>query len=176
VGTIMVAGLRSRQSLEHLFSRAAKSVNLVARLLRRRPFIHDQGVRNTAAQLHEAAAQVRQHPERYALPAFHALGVEVLSAGMLYLLALSQRGNIGFEAALAAYAISLLFSMIAITPSGLGFVEASLSVLLVSFGLPRQPAIAAALEYRLFEFWMPVALGAPSLFALRHLQPRTAPT
>jgi uncharacterized membrane protein YbhN (UPF0104 family) len=43
----------------------------------------------------------------------------------------------------------------------------------VSFGLPPRPAIAAALLYRLFEFWLPVLLGGLSLLALRYLQPRS---
>ncbi|MBI5284553.1 MAG: hypothetical protein HY874_05610, partial [Chloroflexi bacterium] len=42
-----------------------------------------------------------------------------------------------------------------------------LSVLLVSFGVPRHHAIAAALGYRFFEFWLPLLLGAMSLHLLR---------
>jgi uncharacterized protein (TIRG00374 family) len=83
----------------------------------------------------------------------------------------SVGAHISLDHALAVYAISLLFSMIAVTPSGLGFVEASLSVLLISFGVERQTAIAAALAYRLFEFWLPMALGIGSL-ALLHSNQR----
>jgi glycosyltransferase 2 family protein len=173
VGTVIASSLRSQESLERLYLLAARPVNFVARLLRRQPFVDSEAAHTTTTELYEAVTHVRQHPRRYVLPAFHALGVEMLSAGILYLMALSQRANIGFEAALAAYAISLLFSMIAITPSGLGFVEASLSVLLVSFGMSTHPAIAVALGYRLFEFWLPVLLGALSLLILRYVQPET---
>jgi len=173
LGTAIASGLRSQESLERLYLLAARPLNFVARLVRRRPLVDSEAAHKTTTELYEAATYMRQHPRRYVLPAFHALGVEVLSAAILYLMALSQRANIGFEAALAAYAISLLFSMIAITPSGLGFVEASLSVLLVSFGMSPHPAIAAALEYRLFEFWLPVLLGALSLLMLRYVQPET---
>jgi len=173
VGAGIASSLRSQESLERLYLVAARPLNVAARLLRRQPFVNSEAAHKTTTELYEAVTHVRRHPGRYALPAFHALGVELLSAGILYLMALSQRANIGFEAALAAYAISLLFSMIAITPSGLGFVEASLSVLLVSFGMSAHPAIAAALEYRLFEFWLPVLLGALSLLILRSVQPET---
>jgi uncharacterized protein (TIRG00374 family) len=173
VGTAMASGLRSQESLERLYLLATRPLNFVARLLRRQPFVDSEAAHKTTTEIYEAVTYVRQHPRRYVLPAFHALAVELLSAAILYLMALSQRANIGIEAALAAYAISLLFSMIAITPSGLGFVEASLSVLLVSFGMSTQPAIAAALEYRLFEFWLPVLLGALSVLALRHVRPET---
>jgi uncharacterized membrane protein YbhN (UPF0104 family) len=44
------------------------------------------------------------------------------------------------------------------------------SLLLVSFGIERDTAIAAALGYRVFQFWLPVALGAASLPVLRRIQ------
>jgi uncharacterized protein (TIRG00374 family) len=175
VGTAMATGLRSQEALERLYLRVARPLNIIARLFRRKPFVNDETAHKTTAELYEAVAHMRKRPTRYVVPGFHALGVEILSAVLLYFIALSQRTNIGFESALAAYAISLLFSMIAITPSGLGFVEASLSVLLVSFGVPRNAAIAAALEYRLFEFWLPVLLGGLSVLALRRAQPETVP-
>ena len=41
------------------------------------------------------------------------------------------------------------------------------SVLLVSFGIPKTSAIAIALTFRFFDFWLPVLLGAASLLILR---------
>ncbi len=165
VGVAM--SLRNRALLERLFMVASRPPNVLARLLGRRPFVERPSARRAAAELYDAIMHIRRRPGRFVLPAGHALAVELLSAFLLYTVARAFHGNLGFEAALAAYAISLLFSMIAITPSGLGFVETSLSVLLISFGMPRQDAIATALGYRLFEFWLPVLLGAISLWWVR---------
>lgn len=162
----IAAGLRSEASLERLYLLAGRPLNMAARLLRRPPIVHRETAHETVSELYEAVGHVRRHPVHYALPMAHALGVEVISAGMLYLIARALHADIGVDAALAGYAISLLFSMIAITPAGLGFVEASLSVLLVSFGVPRHDAITIALGYRLFEFWLPVLLGAIALRVL----------
>jgi uncharacterized protein (TIRG00374 family) len=166
----MVLGLRSQEALERLYLLAAKPMNFLARLFRRQPFVQRQSAHETTTDLYEAVAQVRRHPARYVVPSLHALAVELLAAAMLYLVARSLGADISLEQALAAYAISLLFSMVAITPAGLGFVEVSLSVLLVSFGAAKPNAIAAALGYRLFEFWLPVLLGAISLAVLHFMQ------
>lgn len=166
-GLVLAVGLRSEAALGRLYLLAAYPANAAARLFRRAPFIDRCAARETVGELYEAVDHVKRNPRRYALPFAHALGVEVISAAMLFLIARALHANISVQAALAGYTISLLFSMVAITPSGLGFVEVSLSVLLVSFGLTRADAIAVALGYRLFEFWLPVLLGAVALQALR---------
>jgi len=167
VGVVLAVGLRSEAALERLYVLAASPANAVARMLRRAPLIDRGAARETAGELYEAVDHVKRNPQRYAVPFAHALGVELISAATLFLIARALHANISVQAALAGYAISLLFSMVAITPSGIGFVEVSLSVLLVSFGLRRADAIAVALGYRLFEFWLPVLLGAVALQALR---------
>ncbi len=172
VGGAVIVGLRSQQSLERVLLLAVWPLNAVARILRRDPFVPAESLSETAAELRQGVERIRGNPRGYALPAAHALAVELLSALVLYLVAVGLNANIGFDRALAGYAIALLFSMIAITPSGLGFVEASLAVLLVSFGVPRSNAIVATLGYRLFEFWVPVALGGISLWLLRRPRSR----
>ncbi len=172
VGGTVIVGLRSRESLERLFLLAASPLNAVARIIRHAPFVRVESLSETAGELHQGVERIRGNPRGYVLPAAHALAVELLSALVLYLVAVGLHANIGFDRALAGYAIALLFSMIAITPSGLGFVEASLAVLLVSFGVPRSNAIVATLGYRLFEFWVPAALGGISLWLLRRPRSR----
>ncbi len=167
LGGAAALGMRSEASLERMYGLATRPLNLAARMLRRPQVVDRAAAREHAAELYDAIAHMKQHPRSYVVPAAHALGVELLGVAVLYLVALALHADISFELALAAYAISLLFSMIAIKPAGLGFVEASLSVLLVSFGVGQTEAIAVALGFRLFDFWLPVALGALSLRLLR---------
>jgi hypothetical protein len=169
-GAVPVAAVSSRQALERVYLLALRPVNAVARLLRRPPLVDIESARASANELYDAITFVRRRPTRYVIPFLHALGVELLAAALLYLMAHAVHANISVQQALSAYAISLLFSLVAITPSGIGFVEVSLSVLLVSFGVGRNTAIAAAIGYRAFEFWLPVALGAASLPVLHRIQ------
>jgi uncharacterized protein (TIRG00374 family) len=167
---IVVVGwlaVRRAERLERLALLAARPVNAIARRFGRPAIITEDNAREMASELHEAARNVLQHRARYLVPFGSALMVEFLSAGLLFLVALALHAHITFTTALAVYAISLLFTMIAVTPAGLGFVEASLSVLLVSFGLDKTHAIAVTLAFRFFDFWVPMLLGAVSLYMLR---------
>jgi uncharacterized protein (TIRG00374 family) len=169
-GAVPVAAISSRRALERVYLLAVGPLNRIAWLLRRPPLVDVESARASATDLYDAITFVRKRPAKYLLPFLHALGVEVLAATLLYLMAHAVHANINVQQALSAYAISLLFSLVAITPSGLGFVEVSLSVLLVSFGVERNTAIAAAIGYRAFEFWLPVVLGAASLPVLNRIQ------
>jgi len=61
---------------------------------------------------------------------------------------------------LLAYVISIAFTLVPITPGGLGFVEAGLTTILVLAGVGTDQAILATLVYRLFSFWLPIPVGA----------------
>ena len=132
----------------------------------------DDTAMEAADELYEAVSDLRREPARYAQPLAHALLVEALGIGVLFTTARALGANITPAQAVIAYAVAVLSSMIAITPSGLGFVEASLAGLLVSFGVPLHHAVAAGLAYRFFEFWLPIIIGS---IAVRALAVRKAP-
>jgi len=170
VGAVPIVALRSKQSLERTYLLVSRVLNRLARLLRRKPFVQMDSSRAAAGELYDAVDYVKRRPFGYLLPFLHAMGIEAFAAAMLYFMAHAVHADITVTQAISAYAVSLLFSLIAITPSGIGFVEVSLSVLLISFGVSRDSAIAAAIGYRAFEFWLPVLLGAASLPVLQYIQ------
>ena len=47
----------------------------------------------------------------------------------------------------------------AVTPGGLGFVEAGLTATLALAGVKTGDAVLATLAYRLFSYWVPLPLG-----------------
>ena len=163
VALIAATGLRSRTALEGTLVAFVRPLNSLARRFLRRPLLAEETVREGAGRFYETALRLKQRPARFLLPLSHAVAVELLSALLLFLVARALGANIGFEVALAGYVLSLLFSLVSITPGGIGFAEASLAVLLVSFGVAQPAAIAIALVFRLFDFWLPAALGALSL-------------
>jgi uncharacterized protein (TIRG00374 family) len=167
VGAAIVVASRSERSLERVYLRGVRPLNGIAARLGHSPVAVEASVREHASELYGAVSEVRRNPAHFALPALHAVGVDLFSALMLFAVARALHSGISAETALAAYATSMLFSMVAITPGGLGVVEASLSVVLVSLGVPRHNAVAVALGYRAFEFWLPVAIGSVSLLLLR---------
>ena len=57
------------------------------------------------------------------------------------------------------YALGLAAAMVGPLPGGLGATEASLTALLVAAGAAAPAAAAAVLAFRLFDFWLPTAIG-----------------
>ncbi len=124
------------------------------------PDANGDSAEDLPGDLYEAFNDLRREPARYARPMAHALLVEVLGVTVLFASARALGADIGIAGAIAVYAVSVLFSMVSITPSGLGFVEASVTGFLVSLGVPLHHAVAASLAYRFFEFWVPLLIGA----------------
>jgi uncharacterized protein (TIRG00374 family) len=67
----------------------------------------------------------------------------------------------------AAYGIANVLAVIPITPGGLGIIEASVGGLLVSFGVTASVATYAVLGWRLFNYWLPIPVGAGTYISLR---------
>jgi phosphatidylglycerol lysyltransferase len=66
--------------------------------------------------------------------------------------------------ALIGYVVATMFLAISPFMRGLGAVEISLTLILVSFGIPQIQAISITFLYRFFEFWLPLFTGALSFF------------
>jgi uncharacterized protein (TIRG00374 family) len=67
---------------------------------------------------------------------------------------------------LLAYGAAQLAAILPITPGGLGVVEGSLTVALVTFGGAQTSTVAAVLLYRLISFWLVLPVGWGSWTAL----------
>lgn len=75
--------------------------------------------------------------------------------------------DVGPSVALVAYSTSVVFFIVGVLPGGLGFVEASLGVILAGYGLATPMAAAAVVLYRLLELWLPLTVGAVAARRLR---------
>jgi len=67
---------------------------------------------------------------------------------------------------LVAYGLAFVMAALPLTPGGLGIVEAVLVPTLVGFGATRGVVALGVLAYRLFNFWLPIPVGAASYVSL----------
>jgi uncharacterized membrane protein YbhN (UPF0104 family) len=93
------------------------------------------------------------------------LWMAVYNAGQFLLLLLCVRllgadtTELGWIEVLAAYAFANVLTTIAITPSGVGFVEAGAVAVLIAFGGQEAGSAAAVFLYRGFTYLMEIPLG-----------------
>jgi uncharacterized membrane protein YbhN (UPF0104 family) len=90
----------------------------------------------------------------------------VYNAGQFALLLLCVRllgtdtHELGWVEVLAAYAFANVLTTVAVTPSGVGFVEAGAVAALIAFGGPEAASAAAVFLFRGFTYLMEIPLGA----------------
>lgn len=91
-----------------------------------------------------------------------SLGNWVADCGCLALSFMAVGAGVPWRGLLLAYGAGQLASTLPFTPGGLGVVEGSLTVALVTFGGGKFSTVAAVLVYRLISYWLllPVGWGA----------------
>jgi putative heme transporter len=83
----------------------------------------------------------------------------VLDCGCLALSFLAIGAGIPWRGLLLAYGAGQLAANLPITPGGLGVVEGSLTIALVTFGGAETSTVAAVFLYRILSFWAELPVG-----------------
>ena len=96
-----------------------------------------------------------------------ALANWLTDIGVLAMSIMALGGAVPWRSLLLIYGLATLIGSLGITPGGLGLVEGTLCLGLVSTGLPAALALAAVLLYRLVSFWLVMATGWLVLLWLR---------
>jgi uncharacterized protein (TIRG00374 family) len=146
VVTVVVAATRSRSAIRTLHA-------LPARLRRREP---DHAA---ADELFDAIQQIRARPASV-VPVFGLmLMIELVSISMIWFCLAAYGQPVGIAVPIVGYGVSVLFSLISVLPAGIGFAEASLGAVFVSFGVSGSVAAVVVLTYRTLETWLPLVTG-----------------
>jgi uncharacterized protein (TIRG00374 family) len=67
----------------------------------------------------------------------------------------------------AAYGIANVLGVLPVTPAGLGVIDSTAPLLLVSFGVTRSVATLGVLSWRLVNYWLPIPAGAAAYISLK---------
>ena len=157
----LATAARSRSSVRALFRIPTRLLDIVRR---RAPHPVDPA---PADALFDATLLIRRRFRHLAVVEAHALMAQLIGMATLWV-ALSAVGEpVHPIVPVVGYAIALLFSQVSVVPGGLGFVEVSLGAVLVRFGAHGASAAAAVLVFRLFQLWLPLAIGTWCARSLR---------
>jgi uncharacterized protein (TIRG00374 family) len=154
---IMYVGYRNPDPLINLLTPIERFINRLAKRLFKKqlePWAH-----KAVDSFSEAGGKIRERP-RQALKVF---GFSVLASSFELACFCLVGVAFGLESApvlIGGYVVATLFSWVAITPQGVGVVEAMLVVALAASRVNATMATAIALVYRGIVFWMPFAIGA----------------
>ena len=161
-----VTAARSRSALRTLYALPGRAKARVRTWFGREAGTASDST-EAADELYAAVSWLRDDLRVIGPPVLHALIVEVIGVATVWAVLLSLGTGSGLDVALVAYSIGVLFSIVGVLPAGLGFAEASLGAVFVSFGVPAATAAAAVIIYRLFEVWIPFLAGAWAVSTLK---------
>ena len=158
VVSALIAASRSRAAVRRIYGLPEQIRARMLRLLHRHHTPNQS--HESADELFDAVQIVRSRPLAV-LPAIGGgLGIEIVSVAIVWVALRSFGVHTGITVPLVGYAVSTMFSIVGVLPAGLGFAEASLGAVLVSYSVSGPVAAAVVITERAFEVWIPLALGA----------------
>lgn len=155
--TMMIVGYKNPSALIRILTPIARLVNLVLVKLKRQPLA--PWVNKLVASFSEAAALIKNNPK----PTLQAFGCSLIASccelACFCLVGIAFGVTIP-EALVCGYVTATLFAMVSITPQGVGFVEAFVTIAFTSFGVSAAAGVTIGVVYRGIVFWMPFLIGA----------------
>jgi len=77
----------------------------------------------------------------------------------------------GVGVLLAAYVVGIVVWLTSFIPQGVGLVEAAMTIVLISFGVPAVTATTVSLVFRGLTFWLPFVAGFVALRKVKTFEP-----
>lgn len=77
----------------------------------------------------------------------------------LYFLAFALDFKLTFAASFITFTLMKFLSMVSFIPGALGIFEGGMTLVLITFSVPAELALAATLLFRAFTFWLPMPIG-----------------
>jgi uncharacterized protein (TIRG00374 family) len=165
LGMIALAGFGA---LIYAFTRGEDSAKrFVQRISRMLPRVKPEQIEAVLTRIGESLRRLGQNKERRRSAITWATLNWLLDAASLWSFLAALGKYVNPVELFAAYGIANVLAVIPITPGGLGFVEASLPLVLTSFGVVKNISLLAVLGWRLVNFWLPIPVGAICYLSLR---------
>jgi uncharacterized protein (TIRG00374 family) len=139
--------------------RARRGAHRVRALLTRRTVADQADGRATVDEVSRVLVAARDDRARARQVLVSALAAKLVGFVTLFLVVDALGLAVGLVPLGAIYVLGLAAAMAGPLPGGLGATEASMTVLLVAAGAGSVPAAAAVVAFRLFDFWVPTAIG-----------------
>jgi phosphatidylglycerol lysyltransferase len=173
--TFISLAVRRPTWLSRILGWIQQLVNWVGRLFRKPELFKPEWVKKTTTEFTNAALALASHPGRVVKTFIIALLTHLSSMLSLYAICLAFYKPLSLEVLLATYFIMFLFTVVSITPQGVGIVEGAMVLVMGSFGMASESSTVITLAFRGLSFWLPLFIGFILLRQLRMFNPKARP-
>jgi uncharacterized protein (TIRG00374 family) len=155
----LILAMKAPHILGRVLATGARWFNRAGRLIRRKDIFDIDRAYSFANELSDGMAKVRGQPRRLLLPLLLAMTNKALLIVVLLLIFLAFNTAFTAGTLIAGFGIAYLFVIVSPTPSGLGIVEAAMTLILRSLRVPLEAATVITLAFRGLTFWLPWLIG-----------------
>ncbi len=146
--------------------------NTPIRWLTKKDLIHKTRINEIAENMYQNLVHLKKNTYKLVLPGLFGLATHIIAIIMLGYIFVAFGYPITLSIILVGFSMAVLFSLISITPGGVGFVEGAMVVAFRSVGVPVEIALLVTFIFRGLTFWLPFIGG---LVALRYLHQQIVP-
>lgn len=162
-GLVLVMGMRSPVLLAGVLTRLGTILNRLLHPILRRDSVDIYRARPFAKDVYEGLQIVRKTPGKLLLPAALGFSGKALLIVILGLIFVAFGQPFTITMLIASFSIGYLFYIVSPTPSGIGFVEGAMTLVMTSLGLTLAVSAVIALAFRGVTFWLTVLYGMLAL-------------
>jgi uncharacterized protein (TIRG00374 family) len=163
IGLMLLLGLRSPELLRRVLAAIGGLLNRMLQPILKRDYLELSRVEAFSRDVNEGLQEVRQTPKGLLLPAALAFSSKALLISILSLVFIAFRQPFSPGTLIAAFSIGYLFYIVSPTPSGIGFVEGAMTLVLSSLRVPLPTAAVIAIAFRGITFWLTILYGMAAL-------------
>jgi len=157
--SVLYVGLKWPERLGNALAWMAKKTNWLARKLKRKKPLEVEEAYNFAEDINTGVAVLRANPRRLILPVILGVTNKGILITILWMLFLAFGVPISGGTVVGGFALGYLFTIVSLTPSGIGMMEGVMTLTLRSLGVGLEEAAILTLGFRAITFWLPFFIG-----------------
>ena len=159
IGWLIVIGVRSPERFGKTLGKIIRGVNNLVRPVLRRDYMQEEQAYLFAAEVADGLATIRTEHRSLARPVFFMVMNFMVQMSILAFCFLSFDVDFSLGTIVAGFAVGYLFVIVSPSPSGIGFVEGGMPLVLASLNVPLNQGLIVTLAYRAVAFWIPLSIG-----------------
>jgi glycosyltransferase 2 family protein len=159
LAALIYIGMRSSETLGSVLAWMARSANSITQPILRREYLSESHAHEFAHSAGEGLKELRHNPKRMFTPVLLSLINKGLQLLILLLVFIAFDAPLSIGTLIASFSIGYLFLIVSPTPSGIGFVEGALTLMMYSMYIPLLIARDITLAFRGITLYLPLIVG-----------------
>lgn len=156
---VLYVGFKRPERLGNALAWLAKKANWLASKFKRKDRLEVEEAYSFAEDISAGVAVLRANPRRLLIPVVLGITNKGLLITVLLMLFFAFGVPVSGGTVIGGFALGYLFTIVSITPSGIGMMEGAMTLFLRSLGVNLEEAAILTLGFRAITFWLPFFMG-----------------